>query len=215
MTVPDWLRPVIAAQSRTQQFRRYSLPPGATARPSAVLLLFGESDGAPDVLLTERASGLRSHAGQVSFPGGAIDPDDDGPAAAALREAAEETGLEPAGVHVLGTLPTQWIPVTNYAVTPVLAWWREPSPVRVVDPAEVASVHRIRLDDLLDPANRFQIRHPSGMIGPAFQVGALLVWGFTAGVLARLFKVAGMDKPWDRTRIHPDVALVRQRRGEQ
>jgi 8-oxo-dGTP pyrophosphatase MutT (NUDIX family) len=216
MTEPEWLRRVVvAAQSRSEQFSRSVLPPGTTARPSAVLLLFGESGGAADVLLTERANGLRSHAGQVSFPGGAIDPHDAGPAAAALREAHEETGLDPSGVHVLGTLPTQWIPVTNYAVTPVLAWWHEPSPVRVVDAAEVASVHRVPLDHLLEPTNRLQIRHPSGMIGPAFQVGPLLVWGFTASVLARLFEVAGMDKPWDRTRIRSDVAVVKQRRGEQ
>ncbi|WP_211658286.1 NUDIX hydrolase [Phytoactinopolyspora halophila] len=178
------------------------LPPAdGSARPSAVLLLFGERDGRPDVLLTERAHHLRRHAGQVSFPGGVIDPDDDGPVAAALREGAEETGLDIHGVDVVTTLPTLWIPVTNYAVTPVLAWWREPSPVSVADPQEVASVHRVPLDDLLDPVNRLQFRHPSGTVGPAFRIGDLWIWGFTAGVLARLFQVAGMERPWDRTRI--------------
>ena len=80
---------------------------------------------------------MRSHPGQVSFPGGSIDADDASPAAAALREAEEETGLDPAGVEVLATLPELWLPPSNFAVTPVLGWWREPGPVSVVDPAEV------------------------------------------------------------------------------
>jgi 8-oxo-dGTP pyrophosphatase MutT (NUDIX family) len=202
MNLPHWLRPIADVTNvQAEDFTNFTPPANGSARPSAVLLLFGESGGRPDVLLTERANGLRSHAGQVSFPGGTIDPDDDGPAGAALREGVEETGLDPVGVDILGTLPTLWIPFTNYAVTPVLAWWRRPSPVRVIDPGEVASVHRVPLDHLLDPANRLQVRHPSGTIGPAFRVGELLVWGFTAGVLARVFEVAELDKPWDRTRI--------------
>ncbi|WP_166347574.1 NUDIX hydrolase [Phytoactinopolyspora limicola] len=203
MTVPAWLRPMVDAAKDLSTHERLAMPPpvDGSARNSAVLLLFGESDAQPDVLLTERAAGLRSHAGQVSFPGGTIDPDDTGPEGAALREGAEETGLDPTGVDVLATLPPLWIPVTNYAVSPVLSWWRRPSPVRVVDPLEVASVHRVPLDELLDPAHRFQVRHPSGHTGPAFRVRNLLVWGFTAGVLARLFEIAGMDRPWDRDRV--------------
>ena len=73
-------------------------------------------------------------------------------------------------------------------------------PVRPVDLAEVASVHRIPLDDLLDPANRFQLVYPDGRSGAAFQADGLLIWGFTAMVLSDLFDVAGLAKPWDRTR---------------
>ncbi|WP_298323750.1 CoA pyrophosphatase [Haloactinopolyspora sp.] len=201
MTRPQWLRPIVAAAGtiRPGQLSRFEPPPDGSARPSAVLVLFGESDGRPDVLLTERAHGLRRHPGQAAFPGGVIDPSDDGPVGAALREGQEETGLDPAGVDVITTLPAMWIPVTNYSVTPVLAWWREPSEVRVVDAAEVASVHRVPLAELLDPANRMRVRHPSGAVGPAFHVRDLLVWGFTAGVLSRLFEAAGIDEPWDRT----------------
>ena len=76
---------------------------------------------------------MRSHPGQVSFPGGSIDATDASPTAAALREAQEEVGLDPAGVEVLATLPELWLPPSNFAVTPVLGWWREPTPVAVVD----------------------------------------------------------------------------------
>jgi 8-oxo-dGTP pyrophosphatase MutT (NUDIX family) len=153
-----------------------------------------------DVLLIERAHDMRSHPRQVAFPGGAVDPGDDGPVAAALRESVEETGLDPSGVDVLGTLPAMFLPPSGYVVTPVLGWWREPSAVSVVDPREVASVHRVPLRELLDPANRFQVAHPSGYVGAAFRVSGLLVWGFTAGLLDRLMRLAGWEQPWDRDR---------------
>ena len=89
-------------------------------------MLFGErSQRGPDLLLTERAHDMRSHPGQVSFPGGSIDAGET-PVQAALREAEEETGLDPAGVEVFGELPELWLPPSNFAVTPVLGWWRHP-----------------------------------------------------------------------------------------
>ncbi|TDE00496.1 NUDIX hydrolase [Jiangella asiatica] len=202
---PSWLRTIAdaAGRLRADHPERWLPPADGSARASAVLVLFGESDGEPDVLLTERAPGLRRHAGQAAFPGGVSDPGDGGPAGTALREGVEETGLNPAGVDVIATLPPLWISVTNYAVTPVLAWWREPCEVRVVDAAEVASVHRVPVRDLLDPANRISIRHPSGSVGPAFRTHGLLVWGFTAYVLSHLFEAAGIDEPWDRTLVMP------------
>jgi 8-oxo-dGTP pyrophosphatase MutT (NUDIX family) len=171
-----------------------------------VLILFGESPGGdgrpvPDLLIIERSYSMRSHAGQPAFPGGAVDPDDDGPVAAALREAAEETGLDPAGVRVVTTLPDLWLPPSDFVVTPVLAYWERPTEVRVVDPLEVESVHRIPLDELLDPANRLTVRHPSGFRGPAFAVRGLLVWGFTGGLLARLLSVSGLEREWDVSRV--------------
>ncbi len=153
-----------------------------------------------DVLLIERAHDMRSHAGQVAFPGGAVDPEDEHLVAAALREAQEETGLDPAGVEVLTELPALFLPPSGFVVTPVLAWWRAPSPVSVVDQREVASVHRVPLAELLDPANRLQVTHPSGYVGPAFTVAGLLVWGFTAGLIDRMLRLAGWEQPWDRNR---------------
>jgi 8-oxo-dGTP pyrophosphatase MutT (NUDIX family) len=206
---PGWLRPVVDAVSdvTAEQLSHQAPPEPGIGRESAVLALFGESrvDGrpVPDVLLIERAHSLRTHAGTPAFPGGVIDPGDDGPVGAALREAEEETGLDPAGVDVLATLPELWLPAGGFVVTPVLAWWRRPSAVRVVDTAEVASVHRVPLADLVDPAHRLRVRHPSGYVGPAFKVGELVVWGFTAAVLGWLLEVAGLSRPWDRNRVEP------------
>jgi 8-oxo-dGTP pyrophosphatase MutT (NUDIX family) len=166
-----------------------------------VLLLFGEGSDGPDVLLTERSATLRWHPGQVCFPGGAIDPGDDGPAAAALREAVEETGLDPSGVAVLGLLPEVYVPASGYTVTPVLAWWRTPSPVRVIDPAEVARVARVPLAEVVDGRNRFRVAHPSGFVGPGFAVRDLFIWGFTAGLLSRVLTLTGWERPWDRDRV--------------
>jgi hypothetical protein len=83
----------------------------------------------------------------------------------------------------------------------VLAWWRTPSPVAVVDVAEVASVHRIPVAKFVDPDNRLRVYHPSGYLGPAFRVDGLLVWGFTAGILSGLLEAGGLSRPWDRGRV--------------
>src|SRR5690242_14540803 len=165
-------------------------------------MLFGEGPAGPDLLLTERAHDMRSHPGQVSFPGGSTDPEDASPAATALREAEEETGLDPAGVEVLATLPELWLPPSNFAVTPVLGWWREESPVSVVDPAEVHAVLRVPLDELLDPAHRVTVTHPGGYSSPGFLIGEskdLILWGFTAGIINKLFDYVGLTRPWDNT----------------
>jgi 8-oxo-dGTP pyrophosphatase MutT (NUDIX family) len=197
---PSWLRDFVLAAPRTEvpaQLR----PPGDGARAAAVLILFGEGPQGPDLLLLQRADTLRKHAGQPAFPGGGIDPGDDGPVGAALREAAEETGLDPDGVAVLATMPELYVSHSGYRVTPVVAWWREPSAVAVRDPGEVASVARVPIAELADPANRLRIRAPSGHLGPAFRVRDMLVWGFTAGILHRVLRVGGWELPWDERRI--------------
>ena len=206
--LPDWLRPIadVAASVRPEQLSRF-LPPDEGGRESAVLMLFGDGPDGPDLLLIQRASTVSSHAGQPAFPGGAVDDTDADVVAAALREAQEETGLDPGGVQVFATLPALWLPPSGFVVTPVLGWWREESPVGVVDPGEVESVVRVPLAELLDPANRVSVSHPSGFVGPAFAVRGLLVWGFTAGLLSRLLALAGLERPWDAsvTRPLPDV----------
>lgn len=204
MSLPDWLAPLAAAlpDITVERLTRWA-PPDEGGRPSAVLVLFGQGADGPDVLLIERAHTMRSHAGQPAFPGGAQDPGDDGPVGAALREAAEEVGLDPASVEVLGTLPGLWLPPSGFIVHPVVAFWHAPHEVRAVDPAEVAAVVRAPISLLVDPANRLLVTHPSGWVGPAFHVGDLLVWGFTAGLLDRLLHLGGWELPWDTGRVEP------------
>jgi 8-oxo-dGTP pyrophosphatase MutT (NUDIX family) len=187
----------------------------AAGRPAAVLVLFGVLDTLPahhrgpavpadlDVLLLGRATTLTHHSGQVAFPGGRIDPDDAGPAAAAVREAVEETGLDPRGVEVLGTLATLPLAASNHLVTPVVAWWSSPSPVDVVDVGESTAVFRAPVADLLDPACRRTATIERGGVmykSPAFLVGPHVVWGFTAIVLSTLFDELGWTEPWDASR---------------
>lgn len=196
--IPHWLKPVAraAAEMTPDDLTRFVAPEGTVARRGAVLLLFG---GQRDLLLTERAHDMRSHPGQVSFPGGSID---DGETArqAALREAVEETGLLADGVEIFGELPELWLPPSNFAVTPILGWWADESPVGVVDPAEVHAVYRVPLEELVDPAHRVSVSHPSGWVGPGFLIGPahdVLLWGFTAGIVSRLLDYVGWARPWD------------------
>jgi 8-oxo-dGTP pyrophosphatase MutT (NUDIX family) len=199
---PQWLNPLLDAVREPANAALFPAPGSEIGlRRSAVLVLFGEGPQGPDVLLIERSAHLRSHAGQPAFPGGGIDAGDDGPVGAALREAQEETGLDPAGVQVLATLPDLWVPPSGNLVTPVLAWWREPSEVAAADEREVAAVARVPIAELVDPANRLTISHPSGRIGPAFEVADMLVWGFTASVLDRLLALGGWERAWDRDRV--------------
>ena len=216
--LPDWLRPLCEALPHvTGEMLTRFLPPAEGGRPSAVLVLFAEGPEGPDLLLIERAATLRSHAGQPAFPGGAQDPEDDGPVGAALREAQEEVGLDPATVEVLGRLPDLWLPPSGFVVTPVIALWRTPHPVHAVDTAEVASVVRVPLSVLSDPARRWTVTHPSGWRGPAFDTGGLLVWGFTAGVLDGLLRLGGWERPWDRerTRTLDEETVAMARRSAQ
>jgi 8-oxo-dGTP pyrophosphatase MutT (NUDIX family) len=200
--LPDWWQPLLArlALAEASDFTRLPAPEGEV-RASAVLILLGQDELGPDVLVLQRAETLRNHAGQPAFPGGGVDPGDADATATALREAAEEVGLDPRSVRIVTQLPPLWIPVSSYLVTPVLAWWREPHPVHPADPAEVARVERLPVRDLVDPANRMRVRHPSGWIGPAFRVRDMLVWGFTAGVLSTLLEMGGWARPWATDRV--------------
>jgi 8-oxo-dGTP pyrophosphatase MutT (NUDIX family) len=216
---PEWLGPLVrsvGSSTAADYLRIGAPPPPATGgRRSAVLILFGEGPGGPDVLLIERSARLRKHAGQPAFPGGAMDPGDGGPEGTALRESAEEVGLDPSGVQVVTLLPELFLPPTGFLVTPVLAWWHTPAPVGVVDAGEVARVERVPIAELVDPANRCRVRGPSGYAGPAFTVRGMVVWGFTAAVLDRVLELAGWARPWDVDDVRelPERALDLARRG--
>jgi 8-oxo-dGTP pyrophosphatase MutT (NUDIX family) len=203
---PGWLHPLLQnvrdADAATLSHHRIP-PPPTGGRRAAVLVLFGEDPAhGPDVLLVERASTLRNHAGQVAFPGGSADQEDRDAVATALREAEEETGVEPSGVAPLAVLPDLFIPPSGFMVTPVVAHWERPVAVHAVDTGETAAVVRVPLSALVDPANRFRVRNPSGTSGPAFAVAGLLVWGFTGGLLSALLDLGGWARPWDTTRMH-------------
>ncbi|GAB2743076.1 NUDIX hydrolase [Amycolatopsis magusensis] len=211
-SVPEWLRGLVAASGKVDAsaFTKFQPPRGTKTRPAAVLVLFGEGPRGPDVLLLRRADTLDSHAGQVAFPGGGADEDDGGPVGTALREAEEETGVLPSGVRPVAVLPDLWVPVSGFSVTPVLAHWVNPSPVHAVDPGETAAVARVAIEDLLDPANRYQVRRTGyDWVGPVFDVDGLFVWGFTAGLLAAVLDLGGWSREWDKTDVRDlDQALA-------
>jgi 8-oxo-dGTP pyrophosphatase MutT (NUDIX family) len=197
--VPAWLRK-LAADASQMEPHPLLLPPAGGGRPSAVLVLFAEGPrgpGDPDLLFIQRSNGLRLHAGQPAFPGGSVDPADSGPVAAALREAAEEVGVDPAGVEVVGTLPELFIPPTGFRVVPVLAWWRRPVAVAPVDTGEVAAVERVGVSELADPAARLMVRVRDGRTTPAFRVKGMVIWGFTAVLVDLLLRLGGWERPWE------------------
>ena len=212
--IPEWLEPVRAGAEAISagDLTRFTPPPGGDARPGAVLMLFGEGPQGGELLLTERAHDMRSHPGQVSFPGGSVDPGET-VVQAALREAEEEVGVDPASVEVFGRLPELWLPPSNFAVTPVLGWWREPGEVSIVSRAEVHAIHHVPISELLDPEHRVMVkvthvdyRSPGFLIGPDKDV---ILWGFTGGIIARLFDYLGWTRPWDESRVRdlPDHML--------
>lgn len=199
--LPEWLHQ-LAEAARTvsaEDLSRFVPPDDGSGRASAVLITLTETPTGPGVLLIQRAADLRHHAGQVAFPGGAVEPMDPTHVRAALREAEEEVGLDPAGVRIVAELPAIFLPPSGFVVTPVLAWWPEWRELHPADRIEVAAVAVAPIAELADPANRFSVLHPSGWVGPGFDVGGLFVWGFTAGLIDRLLALGGWAQEWDRT----------------
>jgi 8-oxo-dGTP pyrophosphatase MutT (NUDIX family) len=166
-------------------------PPGRPGRPAAVLvLLFPDEEGLARVVLTERSSRDGHHSGEVSFPGGKSEPDDVDIVATALREAAEEVALDAAatGVRVVGTLEPFWIPVSDYAVTPVVAIAAR-RPDLVASPAEVARIVEPPIARFLPGAPIEIVERTIGdwpLRYGAYDVDGLSVWGATARILSQL-----------------------------
>lgn len=220
---PPWLTPLVTRPDAVKSAYRRRVPAEVLAalsaanaaaamtgarRDAAVLVLFsGPAVGAPgtlpddaDLLVTVRASTLRHHAGQAAFPGGAADPDDDGPIHTALREATEETGIDATRLHPLATLERMFIPPSGFHVVPVLSYSPDPGPVAVVDSSETALVARVPVRAFVNPENRIMVyrrENTRRSAGPAFLLNEMLVWGFTGQIIAAMLDVAGWAKPWD------------------
>lgn len=158
-----------------------------TLKPAAVLMPVIRHADRLSMLLTRRAEHLRSHQGQISFPGGRRDPGDPSAAHNALREAQEEVGLDPARVEVLGYLD-DYPTITRYRVTPVLGLVRGPVEP-VLDPGEVAEVFEVPMDLVLDPS-AYQRKSLSrdGLVVPYYELRwqRHRIWGATAGMLWEL-----------------------------
>jgi 8-oxo-dGTP pyrophosphatase MutT (NUDIX family) len=188
---PPDLMPVLVDTGEPRVRPPWDVAAASTSRPAAVLaLLYPDAAGMARVVLTERADRGGHHSGEVSFPGGRAEPGDPDAAATALREAAEEVGLDPAaaGVRVLGELPIHWIPVSNFAVTPVIAI-AERRPVLVAQPTEVAAILEPPVSSFLPGAPVETVERDIRGVRiryAAYPIEGLMVWGMTARVLGGL-----------------------------
>jgi len=188
----DWLTPGLSL-TETRALRRY-LP--VSPIPAAVLIPLVEREGELTVLLTQRASQLKNHAGQISFPGGRIEPEDPGPREAALREAHEEIGLAPDFVTVVGFL-CDHILLSGFRVTPVVAFVR-PGFELLLEAREVADTFEVPLSHVFEPANhRSQPRRFDGTTDEFaswdIQYQRHNIWGATAGMLLNLYRLCVTD----------------------
>jgi 8-oxo-dGTP pyrophosphatase MutT (NUDIX family) len=180
---------------------------------AAVLVPLYVSGGELHAVFTRRREDLRRHPGEISFPGGRQDDDETDLRLTALREAEEEIGLAPASVRVLGSLDRSYIPVSNFDVLPVVGVWDGRSALRP-NPSEVAGILRPSLRQLADPSNHgtlplerlvgeAALGRPPGLASPVFWVDGVVVWGFTAGLLALFLRSLGLDAPPALPRLSP------------
>ncbi|APT91752.1 hypothetical protein CPHO_01120 [Corynebacterium phocae] len=181
---------------------------------SAVLmLLLGTEVADGRVVLTHRSPSMRSHSGQIAFPGGHLEPGETA-ADAALREAHEETGLDRRTVTVFD----QWKPrptmATGRWVAPVLAYWDAPHPLYVASPAELDDVFAAPVEDLRAPANRVTVGF-RGYTGPGFWHQGYLIWGLTGGLIDNLLSHAGWEKDWEKGKVLDLSGLLAQSRNHE
>jgi 8-oxo-dGTP pyrophosphatase MutT (NUDIX family) len=159
--------------------------------PAAVLIALIDRPEGYSVLYTERSASLRNHSGQIAFPGGKIDEDDDGAAKAALREAFEEVAMAPGEAQVIGYLPN-YFTGTNYLITPVVAVVTPTRPF-VPNPGEVASVFEVPLKLLARPENYLTMRIKRGGVEhTTWQIDheGRRIWGITANLTRRFYDLA-------------------------
>ena len=160
---------------------------GKVTRAAVLIPLLLQPNGL-SVLLTQRTTHLRDHGGQISFPGGRMDPEDAGPNETALRESEEEIGLERERVEIIGQLP-EYLTVSGYSVTPIIGLVK-PQAEYVLDEFEVADIFEVPLSFLMDPANH-QVRVWQSEQGSrrfySMPYEGRFIWGATAGMLRNLY----------------------------
>lgn len=190
--------------------------PNTANRPSAavLVLLTGTSDKDGEVLLTHRSPSMRSHPGQIAFPGGRLDPQDRNFIDAALREAWEETGLDRMEVTPVEQLGELQVRATGNRVHPVIAHAPSLPRVGVVNEAEADDVFSVPLAHLADPDNRLRVGF-GDWHGPAFRVKDYIVWGFTGGVLSALLDHARWARPWECERVFDLRAILARSRNNE
>ena len=155
--------------------------------PAAVLIPVVDRGDEPGLLFTVRSDQLKHHAGQVSFPGGRLEPGDAGPEAAALRETQEEIGLPAERIRIAGFLPN-YLTITGYSVTPVVAFV-DPDAELVADTTEVAEIFEVPLAHVLDPRNiHKRSKRFMGLRLPYYEIPwqSYNIWGATAAMLVGL-----------------------------
>ena len=182
----DWRYGVVSSERRAELREFFPEQP----KPAAVLVPLIERDSGLTVLLTERASALTHHAGQISFPGGRIDARDVDVLSAALRETEEEIGLSRRHIELAGYLPDHLI-ISGYRVTPVVGFVRPDFELRL-EPTEVAGVFEMPLRHLLDERNH--VRRRRRFAGQELELtdlpfGEHNIWGATAGMLLTFYRV--------------------------
>ncbi|HUI61989.1 MAG TPA: CoA pyrophosphatase [Steroidobacteraceae bacterium] len=190
----DWLIPGLDQRASRHYLSLFPHDP----IPAAVLIPLVERQHELTVLLTQRASQLKNHAGQISFPGGRIEAADAGPREAALREAHEEIGLEERLVSVVGYLPDHVL-VSGFRVTPVVAFV-QPGFELLLDAQEVADTFEVPLSHVFEPANHRSRRRRFGADQQDIEVWDIPyegrnIWGATAGMLLNLYRLCGADPP--------------------
>lgn len=166
------------------------LDPLLPLKPAAVLVLFVDRDEGLSLIFTQRTAHLAHHAGQISFPGGHIEPDDGGPVETALRETEEEIGLDRRHVDVIGRLET-YVTRTGFVVTPVAAIVTPPFEL-APDAYEVDEVFEVPLSHFLDPANHHRCSAEfEGVVRYfyAMPYQDYFIWGATAGMLMNLYEI--------------------------
>jgi 8-oxo-dGTP pyrophosphatase MutT (NUDIX family) len=167
------------------------VPPSRPPVPAAVLIGLIRRPEGVSILYTERSPDLRSHSGQIAFPGGKIDPGDAGPGAAAIREAGEEVAMQAGDARIIGYMPLYYTG-TNYLITPVVAEVRPGGPF-VPNPGEVRSVFEVPLSYLMEPGSysTFRIQR-GGKEHSTWQIthSGLVIWGITANLTRRFHDLA-------------------------